>query len=394
MDRNLKGERSMKGFKFFKLAMLFLMGGLLALYGSTNAAGAAEPIKIGFVGIMTGPNALNGEYCSEGAKLAVEEINAWGGIRPAGEVQTRPVELIVEDDGGTPQIGVNAINKLLYEHKVFAFLGPDYSSITFPSMFLAQQAGVVQITSSLAPKITAQGNPWIFRSRPSDAVGAAVIADYFVKELKLKKIALSYTNIEYGISGIEEAEKNFAKFSIQPILKVSHAAGDRDLTPPATKIIESKAEGVIDWGLQTEASILFRQLIQMGYKGKLFYSSLDDIFIGVAKEFSEGVLGISNYVYTDERPAAQKLRKAFLAKFKKEPDLHSGAYYDGVYILKEAIEKAGLDRMKVRDFIHHLKGFRKATGVFNYDMNGDCGHFQCVTVARGLKIFILKRYGY
>jgi branched-chain amino acid transport system substrate-binding protein len=380
--------------KSSKLAMLCLMGVLLGMFGTSSAVGAADPIKIGFVGIMTGPNALNGEYCSEGAKLAVEEINAMGGIKPAGEAKARSIELIVEDDGGTPQVGVNAINKLVHQHKVFAFLGPDYSSITFPSMFVAQQAAVVQITSSLAPKITAQGNAWIFRSRPSDVVGAAVIVDYFVNELKLTKVALSYTNIEYGISGIEEAEKNLAKFNIKPVLRVSHAAGDRDLTPPATKIIESKAEGVIDWGLQTEASILFRQLIQMGYKGKLFYSSLDDIFIGVAKEFSEGVLGISNYVYTDERPAAQKFRKAYVARFKKEPDLHSGAYYDAVYILKEALEKAGLERVKVKDFLHNLKGFRKATGVFNYDINGDCGHFQCVTVAKGLKTLISKRYGY
>ena len=380
--------------RILKVSGVLLMALFGATFGASSVVWSAEPIKVGFVGIMTGPNALNGEYCSEGAKLAVEEINAMGGIKPAGEAKPRLMELIIEDDGGTPQIGVNAINKLIHQHKVFAILGPDYSSITFPSMFVAQQAGVVQMTSSLAPKITAQGNPWIFRCRPSDVVGAAVIVDYFVNELKLRKIALSYTNIEYGISGIEEAEKDLAKFNIKPVLKVSHAAGDRDLTPPSAKIIESKAEAVIDWGLQTEGSILARQLLQMGYKGKFFYSSLDDIFIGVAKEFSEGVMGISNYVYTDERPEAQKMRKAYFARFKKEPDLHSGANYDGVYIFKEAIERAGLDQVKVRDFLHNLKGFKKTTGVFNYDQNGDCGHFQCVTVAKGLKTLILKRYGY
>jgi branched-chain amino acid transport system substrate-binding protein len=151
---------------------------------------------------------------------------------------------------------------------------------------------------------------------------------------------------------------------------------------------------VISWGLQTETSILFRQLVQMGYKGKLFYSSLDDMFIGMAKEFSENVLGISNYVYTDDRPAAQAFRKAYVGRFKKEPDLHSGANYDAVYILKEAIEKAGLDRAKVRDFLHNLKGFKKATGVFNFDKNGDCGQFQCITVAKGLKTLLVKGYGY
>ena len=250
------------------------------------------------------------------------------------------------------------------------------------------------MTSSLAPKITAQGNLWIFRTRPSDVVGAAVIVDYFAKELGLTKIGLSYTNIEYGISGIEEVEKDLGKFNLNPVAKVSHAAGDRDLTPAATKLIEANPEAIISWGLQTENSLLIRQLTQMGYKGKFFYSSLDDIFMGVAKEFSENVYGISNFVYSDERPAAQKFRNAYFEMFKKEPDLHSAAMYDAVYILKEAIEKVGLDQEKVRDFIHNLQGFQKATGIFNYDKNGDCGNFQCVTQAKGLKIVILKQYGY
>ena len=376
-----------------KVGMMVMLLLVTVLFGAGEGI-AAEPIKVGLVGIMTGPNALNGEYCAEGAKVAVAEINKAGGIKPAGEASGRQIEFIIEDDGGNPQVGINAINKLIHQHKVFAFLGPDYSSVTFPSMFVAQQAGIPQLTSSLAPKITAQGNPWIFRTRPSDVVGAGVIVDYFAKDLKLSKIALSYTNIEYGISGIEEVEKDLIKANVKPLIKVSHAAGDRDLTPAATKLIETKPEAIISWGLQTETSILIRQLTQMGYKGKFFYSSLDDIFIGVAKEFSENVYGISNYAYTDPRPAAQAFRKAYLGMFKKEPDLHSGATYDGIYILKDAIEKAGMDRAKVRDYLHTLKRFQKATGIFYFDKNGDCGYFQCVTQAKGLKTLIVQQYGY
>ncbi|MBP1716211.1 MAG: hypothetical protein H6Q42_4414 [Deltaproteobacteria bacterium] len=376
-----------------KVGMMAMLLLVTVLFGAGGGI-AAEPIKVGLVGIMTGPNALNGEYCAEGAKVAVAEINKAGGIKPAGEASGRQIEFIIEDDGGNPQVGINAINKLIHQHKVFAFLGPDYSSVTFPSMFVAQQAGIPQLTSSLAPKITAQGNPWIFRTRPSDVVGAGVIVDYFAKDLKLSKIALSYTNIEYGISGIEEVEKDLIKANVKPLIKVSHAAGDRDLTPAATKLIETKPEAIISWGLQTETSILIRQLTQMGYKGKFFYSSLDDIFIGVAKEFSENVYGISNYAYTDPRPSAQAFRKTYVSMFKKEPDLHSGATYDGIYILKDAIEKAGMDRAKVRDYLHALKRFQKATGIFYFDKNGDCGYFQCVTQAKGLKTIIVTQYGY
>jgi branched-chain amino acid transport system substrate-binding protein len=100
------------------------------------------------------------------------------------------------------------------------------------------------------------------------------------------------------------------------------------------------------------------------------------------------------YVYTDPRPAAQAFRKTYVSMFKREPTQHSGANYDGTYILKEAIEKAGLDGAKVRDFIHNLKRFQRAQGIFNFDKNGDCGYFQCVIQTKGLVPHVLKQYGY
>jgi branched-chain amino acid transport system substrate-binding protein len=128
-----------------KVGMMVMLLLVTVLFGAGEGI-AAEPIKVGLVGIMTGPNALNGEYCAEGAKVAVAEINKAGGIKPAGEASGRQIEFIIEDDGGNPQVGINAINKLIHQHKVFAFLGPDYSSVTFPSMFVAQQAGIPQLT--------------------------------------------------------------------------------------------------------------------------------------------------------------------------------------------------------------------------------------------------------
>ena len=106
------------------------VGGMVSVFMLTVLLGAggafaADPIKIGLVGIMTGPNALNGEYCAEGAKVAVAEINKAGGVRPAGQASARQIEFIIEDDGGNPQVGINAINKLIHQHKVFAFMGPD-----------------------------------------------------------------------------------------------------------------------------------------------------------------------------------------------------------------------------------------------------------------------------
>lgn len=370
---------------------------LVSLAFTAFPVSAADPIKIGFVGVMTGPNAQNGEWSSRGAILAVEQINAAGGVQVPGESGKRLLELVIEDDGGAPQSGISAIQKQLYQNNVFAIIGPDYSSITLPSLFLAEEAGVVQITSSLAPEITAQGNEWIFRSRPSDALNAEATVRYFIEDLGLEKIALAFTNIEYGISGINAAEKVLLeKYGMEPVVRVSHAPGDTDLTPSATRIVQSGAEGVIVWGLQTEAAHLVRSLRRLGWDGKFIYSSADDIFVGLlSPDIATGVLGVLSWVPSDPRTSSQEFLNAYQRRFNfQRPDTHSAAYYDAVYLLAHAIENVGLDRTKVRDFLRNLTGWEGIQGTFRYGDfgNGDPGTFLTVFEYENYQPVVKARY--
>lgn len=333
---------------------------------SPDEAGAGNgPIEIGIVGIMTGENAQNGEFVRHGAELAVDAINEAGGVTPAGAAEARQIELVVEDDQATPDIGLNAITKLVHEHEVFAFLGPDFSGITFPSLQVAADAGVPQITSSIAEKVTQQGHETIFRGRSNDATWMRALIDHLVQSTGAQDIALAYTNIELGQSGVEVAKEYLLEeYELEPVVEVAHNAGDRDLAPSAAQILRAEPDAVIDWGTQIEASLLIRELRNDGYEGAFGYNAADDIFIDLAKEHATGVIGPQNWVYTVDDPATQQFAADYEEQFGSPPSPHSVVYFDGINLLAQAIEQVGLDQQKVLDYLHGLESYEGVQGTF------------------------------
>lgn len=372
-------------------------GGAGAPSGGAAPAKALDAVKIGFVGILTGPAAPNGEFGSRGAQLAVDEINAAGGVQVPGESGKRKLELVTEDDQAQPQVGINAIQKLIGTHKVFAFMGPDYSSITYPSLYLGEEAKVPQITSSLAPKITEEKkSSWIFRSRAHDGYNADTIVRYMVEDLKLKKIGLAYTNNEYGRTGIETAEKVLKeKFKLSPAEKVGFNVGDKDMTPAATKLMQAGSEGVIVWGTTIESALVLKSLQRLGYKGRFFYSQADEIFAALFTEQElNGVLGNLSWIPSDTNPRSQQFVKAFQAKYNKVPEVHAATYYDAVYLIKHGIEGAGLDRARFRDFLRKVKSFDGLQGRFHpadFD-NGDTSTAVLMFEYQGKNPVLKKKY--
>jgi len=338
--------------------------------GSTEAGTAAggtaagEPIRIGVVGIMTGANAENGEFVRNGAQLAVDAINEAGGVVPAGESEGRPIELVVEDDQATPDVGLNAITKLVSQDEVFAFLGPDFSGITFPSLQVAADAGVPQITSSIAKSITEQGYDTIFRGRSNDETWIQATVDYLVEQ-GAQDIALSYTNIELGQSGVDVAKQYMAEeYDLSPVAEVAHNAGDRDLSPVASQLLLTEPDAIINWGTQIEASLLVRELSANGYEGEFAFNAADEIFTDLAQENAVGVIGPQNWVYTVEGPASQEFATQYLERFGRNPSPHSVVYYDGVQILAHSIEEAGLDQAAVLEYLGGVESYDGVQGEF------------------------------
>jgi len=338
----------------------------------------AQSIKLGLVGIMTGPNAQNGEFCRNGAMLAIDEINTAGGIKlPNGK--TQKLELEVVDDQGKPDVGLNAIRRLVSDNDVVAFMGPDFSGITLPSLFVGEEAGITQITSSIGASITEQGMKHILRGRSNDRMWMTALVDYIAKDVGVKSIGLSFTNIELGRSGRDVAVKLLAdKYKTKPVVEVSHGFGDRDLTASAAKIVAANPEVLIDWGTQIEAALLLRSLRQLGWKGIFAFNAADDIFVNLAKEASVGVIGPQNWVWSKPDAATKKFVAAYEAKYGNKPSPHSIVYYDGAKLLATAIGKAGPKRTDVLNTLKAMPSWTGVQGTYHPDAKG--GNMTTATV--------------
>jgi branched-chain amino acid transport system substrate-binding protein len=320
----------------------------------------AQSVKLGLVGIMTGPNAQNGEFCRNGAMLALDEINAKGGVKTA-DGKTHKLELEVVDDQGKPDVGLNAIRRLASDNGVVAFMGPDFTGITLPSLFVGEEAGMAQITSSIGAQITAQGDKHILRGRSNDQMWMTALVDYIAKNMGAKSIGISFTNIELGRSGRDVAVKALAdKYKMKPAVEVSHGAGDRDLTASAARIMQANPDVLINWGTQIEAALLVRSLRQLGWKGTFAFNAADDIFVNLAKEGAVGVIGPQNWVWSKSDEATKKFVSAYESKYGKKPSPHSIVYYDGVKMYADVIAKAGPKRA---DVLAALKAMPSWTGI-------------------------------
>lgn len=344
---------------------------LAAAVAVAAPAWATDPMRIGLDGIMTGPNAQNGEFSRNGAQLAVDEINAKGGVKLPGAKEARPLELVVVDDQAKPDIALNAIRKLASDESVLAFLGPDYSGLTYPTLFIGEEADIAQITSSIAAKITQENYNHILRGRSNDEVWVRALVDYAVGKLGKKRIGISYTNIELGRSGKDVAVKYLKeKYSLAPVVETAYGFGDRDLSASAGQVKQADPEVLINWGTQIEAALLVRDLRNLGWKGVFSFNAADDIFTDLAKENAVGVIGPQNWVWTKDDPKSKAFASAYEKKFGKRPSPHSVVYYDGIYLLKAALEKGGAEREKILATIKSMNRFDGVQGKFTPSAKG------------------------
>jgi branched-chain amino acid transport system substrate-binding protein len=353
------------------LAILMLVlvgpGGLSVPDPLLAQGGSSEPIVLGLIGVLSGPLALNGEFCSRGAILAVEEINAGGGVTVPGGGK-RPFKLVVEDDGGQPPNAVSAANKLIQSDKAFAILGPDFSNNVLPTLAITKRHEVLHIYSTLSGATTKPDvrSDFAFRTRAEDSVWARAAADYIANTLgRTRKVGISNINIEYGITGAQVLTEALKANGMTPVARASHKFGDLDLTPSAAAMVRAGVEVVANWDVQNTGVLLLRALRNLGWSGTYLHSTPDPILINIGREFVNGVTGPQNWAYTDPRPQGQRFAHAYNKRWSGQwPSSHSVGYYDAVHLIKEGIERAGLSTKAVRDHLAGLKRWEGVQGTF------------------------------
>jgi branched-chain amino acid transport system substrate-binding protein len=232
---------------------------LLGMLGFAQAAFAADSIKIGVVAPLTGPAAESGRFQTQGAKLAVDEVNKAGGVLG------RPLELIIEDDQTTNPGIVLAFSKLAGNANITAFIGSVRSTQVHAIAPDVLKLGKPVLIGGTDPALTHMGNPWLFRFRPNDIYSARVIADYGAKVLGKRKWAIVHSTDAFGTNGMKYLVVSLKGMGIEPVLVQGYPNNSQDFTPVALAVKQSGADVMGTYmTFEPDQGIFAKQLRQLG----------------------------------------------------------------------------------------------------------------------------------
>lgn len=325
----------------------------------------SAPIKIGVVTSMTGERALTGQYTKNGVLMAIEDINAQGGVNG------RKLEAVFEDDNGNDAGAVNAYNKLSGSG-VAVIIGPIYSNMDLAMEPSIKKAEIPTLVIGSSNDIAKRKNQWMFQARTADAVSATALAKYAANQLKLKKIAILHETDNFASGAAAVAKKTLEDLGNPPVLVESYNGGDKDFTPVLAKIKASGADGVLAWSQQVEAGLIMKQMKSLDINAPLIGSNsyITKIAIDLAKENAEGVYSVADYVTTTPLPKGADFAKRYKAKYNIDSEFNSAMCYDALSLAAEALKKANsTDKNAVRQAMASIKDFVGVSTTFSFDEN-------------------------
>jgi len=348
---------------------IFLSFACVQKGGDVNTAGSAtSDIKVGVYGDLSGATASFGQSTKNGIQLAVDEINAAGGVNG------KKITLVIEDDQGQPQLAKTVISKLINQDKVRAVLGEVASSNSLAAAPVAQEARIPMITpSSTNPKVTEVGD-YISRVCFIDPFQGAVMAKFAANTLKAKTAAiLGDVNSDYSKGLTEFFEQEFTKSGGRVVSKEAYTQTDPDFKGQLTKIRNLNADVLYIPGYYGQVGIIARQARELGMNMPLLGGDgWDSPELWKLGGESLKNAYISNH-YSAENPAPeiQNFVKAYQAKFNVAPDSLAALAYDSAKVLADAIKRAGgaEDSAKLKDAINATRNFAGVTGMITLDAN-------------------------
>jgi len=316
-------------------------------------AGAASAqdmvVKIGHVGPVSGAQAHYGKDNENGARMAIEDLNAKGVTIGGKKVK---LELVAEDDAADPKQGTAAAQKLC-DAKVAGVVGHLNSGTTIPASAVYNQCGIPHITPSATnPKLTTQGFKTTFRLLANDNALGAGLALHAANNLKLKKIAIIDDRTAYGQGVAEVFEATAKSKGIEIVDKQFTTDKATDFMAILTAIKSKNPDGVFYGGMDPQAGPMLRQMEQLGLANAKFFGG-DGICTDKLIELSGGAKTLGNVVCAEggaslaKMPGGTAWKARYDAKYPKQFQVYSPYVYDATHVLVQAMVEAGSTDPKV-----------------------------------------------
>ena len=322
-------------------------------------------IVIGEYGSLTGDKSTFGTSTQKGVDLAIEEVNAAGGVLG------KKVRVIVEDDQGKPEEAANAVQKLVNQDKVVAVIGEVASSNSLAAAPACQAGKVPMISpSSTNEKVTEVGD-YIFRVCFIDPFQGTVMSKFARNTLKVTKVAILIdAKSDYSIGLAKAFRDDFTKNGGAIVAEQSYSQGDADFQAQLTAIKAAAPQAIFLPGYYTEAGLIARQArglnVTVPILGGDGWDS-ETLFEQGGKAMNNCYLS-NHYSVDDPAPAIQEFVRKFEAKYKGKPDALAGLAYDSAKVLFDAMTRAGTtDGEKVKVALAATKDFAGVTGKITID---------------------------
>ncbi|MFZ0061645.1 MAG: ABC transporter substrate-binding protein [Pyrinomonadaceae bacterium] len=351
------------------LLLVLILVPLLPLWScagpSQTGPGNNGTIKIGYFGDLSGPTFNFGQSAKNGVLLAAAEINRAGGING------RKLDVVIEDDQGSPERAATVVNKLVHQDNVVALIAGGASGSSLAAGPNAQAAKVPMISpSSTNPAVTQIGD-YIFRACFIDAFQGDVMARFAFNTLKARKAAIMLDyNSPYSRGLTDFFELSFTKLGGQVVSKQSYTQGDADFKGQLSSIKATEPDVVYLPGYYGDITIIAKQARQLNMTQPLLGGDGWDApeLWPLGGDALNGSYITNHYSVDDPSPATQKFARDYrLQSANLAPDAHAALAYDAMRFLAEAIQRAGTEGPKLRDSLAATKDFPGITGMITMD---------------------------
>jgi branched-chain amino acid transport system substrate-binding protein len=344
---------------------------LAAALGIAGSAFAQSTVYIPAVLELSGAGAVSGTNFRDGMLLAMDEINAKGGVLG------RKIETPLLDTQSDAGISRAQLQKVL-DNNPYVVLGPVFSGSVLVDMALTQQAEIPEIVGGEAAAITQKNDPYVFRTSFGQQFSMPKIANYIRDGVKAKTVAVLWVNNDFGKGGRDNFIKEMAARNIKVVADVSTESGQADFSADVVKIKGANAEAIFVYLNEEESARFLREAKKQGITAPLIGETtlLGQKVIDLAQGAAEGVRGHVGLTVDAPIPAVQQFADRFKKRFNYACDHNGIKGYTAVYIIKHVTEKMGKFDSKL--FAHTLHGMtitpQDEPGVLmevTFDKNGD-----------------------
>src|SRR5258707_895464 len=328
-----------------------LAGALLAaLWSGAALAQSGAPIKLADVAELSGGGATVGNNWKNGIDLAIEEINAKGGILG------RKLEVTHADSQSNPGVARAQAQKAL-DNDPYVLLGPGYSGSVKVTSPLAAEAGIAQIMGGEAAELTQGGNKFLFRTSFGQQSSMPKVAKYINDELKAKSVAIVWVNNDFGKGGRDVITKEFAKYNIKVAADISTEAAQADFAADVSKIKAAAPDAVFVYVNEEESARMLKELKRQAITVPLMGETtlVGQKVVELAGEAANGARGHVGLTTDAPVDLVKAFREKFVKKYNYVSDHNGLKGYLSIYMIKATTEKMGkVDAKAFADSLHGL----------------------------------------